>query len=92
MDFNTQTSGIFDCNDDTLDMLFPENFDEMQDEILPPIRPKTEESAEIAKLTKEFLARGGEIQYIPYDPTEELIAQNLEYGVPDDVLREIGGF
>ena len=92
MDFNAQTIGTFDYNDDTLDMLFPENFDEMQDDILPPTRPKTEESAEVAKLTEEFLARGGEIQYIPYDPTEELIAQNLEYGVPDDVLREIGGF
>lgn len=79
-------------SEDTLDFLFPVDYDEMQDDLVPPTRPKTEESAEIAALTAEFLANGGEIQYIPYDPTEELLAQRLEYGVPDDVLRELGGF
>lgn len=95
MDYNTQTSEVFDCTDDTLDILFPadyDSYDAMQDDLVPSMRPKTEESAEIAKLTAEFLEAGGKIQYIPYDPTEELLAQRLEYGVPDDVLRELGGF
>lgn len=32
---------------------------------------KDQQRAEIARLTEEFLARGGEITYLPYDDTAE---------------------
>ena len=41
-----------------------------------PFRPSDDKQAqreEIARLTDEYLARGGVITYLPYDPTAEIV-------------------
>jgi hypothetical protein len=36
---------------------------------------KQQQREEIARHTEEYLARGGEITYLPYDPTAEIMAR-----------------
>jgi hypothetical protein len=42
-----------------------------------PADNKQAQREEIARLTEEFLARGGEITYLPYDPTAEIVDRAL---------------
>ena len=42
-----------------------------------PSEDKQAMREEIARLTEEFLARGGEITYLPYDPTAEIVDRAL---------------
>ena len=42
-----------------------------------PADDKQAQREEIARLTEEFLARGGEITYLPYDPTAEIVDRAL---------------
>jgi hypothetical protein len=39
------------------------------------LQDKQQQREEIARLTEEYLARGGEITYLPYDPTAEIMAR-----------------
>ena len=48
-------------------------FDWSDDLIAPPIKDKSALRAEIARQTEEFLANGGVIQKIPYDPIPEMV-------------------
>lgn len=47
------------------------------DEVFVKGEDKEAMRAEIAQLTEEFLARGGEITYLPYDPTAEIVDRAL---------------
>ena len=42
-----------------------------------PADDKQAQREEIARLTEEFLANGGEITYLPYDPTAEIVDRAL---------------
>jgi hypothetical protein len=42
-----------------------------------PAEDKQAQREEIARLTEEFLARGGEITVLPYDPTAEIVDRAL---------------
>lgn len=65
---------------------------EYSDDLSPPVRPKTEQSAEIAELTDKFLAAGGVIQQIPYDPTNEIIANREEYTICAALTESLADF
>lgn len=42
-----------------------------------PADDKQAQREEIARLTEEYLARGGVITYLPYDPTAEIVDRAL---------------
>ena len=51
-----------------------DNFYDWSDEAIAPLTPaKTKQSAEIAAQVEEFLAKGGEIETVPYNPIPEMI-------------------
>lgn len=49
-------------------------FYDWSEEVIAPLTPaKIKQSEEIARLTEEFLASGGEIEKVLYDPIPELV-------------------
>jgi len=51
-----------------------DKFYDWSDEAIAPLTPaKTKQSAEIAAQVEEFLAKGGEIEKVPYDPIPEMV-------------------
>lgn len=55
-----------------------DNFYDWSDEAIAPLNPpKTKQAEEISRLTEEFLAAGGEIEKVPYDPIPELVGMAL---------------
>ena len=51
-----------------------DNFYDWSDAAIAPLNPpKTKQAEEVARLTEEFLAAGGEIEKVPYNPIPEMI-------------------
>jgi len=54
------------------------------------LKTKNEQRAEIAKHTEEFLANGGEITVLPYDPTAEIMARVGYWGNGLGSIEDMG--
>ncbi len=51
-----------------------DKFFDWSDEAIAPMTPaKTKQAEEIARQVEEFLAAGGEIEKVPYDPIPEMV-------------------